>query len=762
MMERSGASRFIRWIQWSGISVATVATVVVVLACHRDYATELEQVRENAQLKMVRAREHVEEYLFNVRGILRFISLDDKVASMTRDSHGYIKAIYEDTYERHVLSEIYVIQRDFDGTHRPFMTFEHGDEEHRVEEMHDLESEKYEYEIQVEQIRRFAQNPAIKAQISPPGPLCVNKTGMVYSVPIRSQGELVGIVAGMIPEENISKFLEIVDCHEMVLLVNEQGNIFACEDMDEQTVTCFQAQLGTQGIKEFFKGRRELFKVGKYQVSVTEANVDDRQKWYIAYMHDEVAHLQVDGFIGILGRYSISAMVFLLGITVTFLCRSLCKRLVVEENLRKAKEEVEEINEELVKTTALANHMAAEAGMASAAKSLFLANMSHEIRTPMNAIIGFSDLVAEEDLTDQQREYVRIIRDSGHNLLDLINDILDLSRIEAGRLSTDIVDCSLGQLLHVIESMIRPGAKDKELDFKIVEGNRLPAQIRTDPARLQQCLINLVSNAVKFTEEGHVCVKVSLEGKDDQPYIRFDVEDTGIGISVEKQEEIFESFTQADGSTSRRHAGTGLGLAITKQLTELLGGQLTVTSEKDTGSVFSLVIPAGVDVTKQPALDRNNIVDHMGSEKEKRERAKFSGHVLVAEDVKTNQMLSESLLKRMGLEVTIAEDGNEAVQQALTGAFDMILMDIQMPNMNGYDATKALREKGLTIPIIAITANAMKGDDKKCVEAGCDDYLAKPIDHRELLKTVGKYLPLNDETLSEEIDSVKSQANELS
>ena len=205
-----------------------------------------------------------------------------------------------------------------------------------------------------------------------------------------------------------------------------------------------------------------------------------------------------------------------------------------------------------------------------------------------------------------------------------------------------------------------------------------------------------------------------------------------------------------------------MGLTITKQLVELLGGRLTLTSEAGKGSVFSLVIPAGVDVTKQPFLDKNNIAGRIDTDKHKTGQPQFSGRALVVEDVKTNQVLMESLLKRLGLQVTIAEDGKEAVQKALSEPFDLIFMDIQMPNMNGYEATQALRKEGMSTPIVALTANAMKGDDKKCLEAGCDGYLAKPIDRRELLKAIGKYLPSKSDDLNEKIDSVKTQMDELS
>ena len=432
-----------------------------------------------------------------------------------------------------------------------------------------------------------------------------------------------------------------------------------------------------------------------------------------------------------------------------------------EQQLRATNQQLQSEISEHKKTEQALKLAKKEAEIANQSKSQFLANMSHEIRTPMNTIIGFSDLLADEDFTDQQRDYVNTIRKSGQNLVALIDDILDLSKIEAGKLDVEILDCSLGKVLNSTESIMRPKAIEEGVDFEIVESKDLPAQIRTDSTRLLQCLINLVNNAIKFTEKGRVYLNVSLEDKNNQPYIRFDVEDTGIGIPPERQENIFESFVQADGSTSRKFGGAGLGLAITKQLSELLGGELTLTSEEGKGSVFSIVIPAGLDVTKQPLLDRYNIANYTDIAKEQMEQPEFSGHVLVAEDVETNQMLAKSLLERMGLEVIIAADGEEAVEKALAQEFDLILMDIQMPYMNGYEATKTLRKKGITTPIIALTAYAMKGDDKKCTEASCNDYLSKPIDRRELLKIIAEYLPSKSRALSNTVHSAKSEVDEL-
>ena len=392
------------------------------------------------------------------------------------------------------------------------------------------------------------------------------------------------------------------------------------------------------------------------------------------------------------------------------------------------------------------------------AKSQFLANMSHEIRTPMNSIIGFSEMLAGDNLTDEQRQYANLIRESGKSLMKVINDILDFSKMEAGKLEVDLTECDLARILREIDSMLRPRAERKKLKFGVSRSNRLPARIRTDPTRLRQCLINLASNAIKFTDKGHVHIDCLVEHTGDNvPLIRFDVEDTGIGIKPEDCERIFACFTQADGSTARKHGGTGLGLAITRQLALLLGGELTVASEEGKGSTFSLVIPTGLDSTEPLHSDADDTAEQIDSSGEKAGLPTFSGHVLVAEDVETNRVLVKALLKRMGLDVTIAADGNEAVQKARAQDFDLIFMDIQMPEMDGYQATRAIREQGIKTPIIALTAHAMKGDDQKCIEAGCDDYLSKPIDRRRLLEKIQKYLRVRNGAVCERTDAIKPQ-----
>jgi signal transduction histidine kinase len=399
-----------------------------------------------------------------------------------------------------------------------------------------------------------------------------------------------------------------------------------------------------------------------------------------------------------------------------------------ESSILEAKQELERINARLLKATKTAQEMAAEAEKANAAKSQFLANMSHEIRTPMNAIIGFSEVLGEELLTEQQKQYIKLILNSSRHLLELVNNILDFSKIEAGQMSTESIECDIRAILENIESLMNPLVNKKNLQLKIGCSDDVPIAIMTDSARLRQCLINLLSNAVKFTEQGYVKIFVHKILKDNNPFIEFEVSDTGIGIPTEKLGSIFDSFTQADGSTTRKYGGTGLGLTITKQLAALLGGDVTVESRPGQGSTFRFYIPATTPQERPTEMKQGS------------SRTEFSGRVLVVEDGLANQTLIKSILEKLGFVVTIADNGLEAIDAVKNQHFEMIFMDMQMPNMNGYEATGRIRSLGINMPIVAMTANTAAGDEKQCLAAGCDDFVPKPLDKAHLLKVIKEHL----------------------
>lgn len=414
--------------------------------------------------------------------------------------------------------------------------------------------------------------------------------------------------------------------------------------------------------------------------------------------------------------------------------------------LNQMAERVQQTEEELRKSNDHLLELLEEVRKADVMKSEFLANMSHEIRTPMSAILGFGELLKEEEqLSGRQKEYVQMILNNGRMLLQLINDILDFSKIEAGKLKVERIDFSLSEFLEDLFSTLHPLASAKGLQFEILQCSDLPGMLRSDPVRLRQCLINLAGNAIKFTEKGHVFINVMKEQQDNTDFIRFDVEDTGIGIPEDKLAVIFEAFTQADSSMTRRYGGTGLGLSITRRLIQLLGGKITVHSTVGRGSVFSIQLPTGIDPSEQTSHNRYETAEKAIQQpsEDEAEKLRLSGRILVAEDAKANQMLIRLLLEKEGLQAVVVENGQEALEAVLREPFDLVLMDMQMPVMSGLEAVQAIRAKGLTLPIIALTALAMKGDDEKCLKAGCDGYLSKPIDRKALRQILQKYLSKN-------------------
>lgn len=419
------------------------------------------------------------------------------------------------------------------------------------------------------------------------------------------------------------------------------------------------------------------------------------------------------------------------------------KRIVTE--LNNAKELAELANTIAQKATRKAED-------AVKAKQQFLSNMSHEIRTPMNAIIGFTKVILKTELTPKQKEYLTAIKISGDALIVLINDILDLAKVDAGKMTFEQIpfkmESSIFAMLHLFETKIQ----EKNLKLNIEYDDSIPKVLLGDPVRLHQIILNLVSNAVKFTKKGVITVSVKLIDEDDEKTkISFAVSDTGIGIEKSKLEKIFENFQQASSGTSRLYGGTGLGLSIVKQLTHAQGGVIHVESEVSKGSIFSFTL----DFPKTTECTENDF------EMPELDVALKNINVLVAEDIPLNQLLMKTILDDFGFECNIASNGKIAIEKLETEHFDVVLMDLQMPEMNGFEATEYIRTiLKLDIPIIALTADVTTVDLAKCTAVGMNDYIAKPVDERVLYSKILSVVKKNK--FSQDFSKNKEERNQKS
>ncbi len=403
---------------------------------------------------------------------------------------------------------------------------------------------------------------------------------------------------------------------------------------------------------------------------------------------------------------------------------------------------------------------------ANQAKSAFLANMSHEIRTPMNAILGFTDLLKRGYIKNEKEslKYLNTIHSSGKNLLELINDILDLSKVESGHFDVEKVVIDPYVIIHEVIQMLLPKAKEKALELHFAAYTAVPKTIETDPARFRQIIFNLAGNAIKFTDQGRVIVGCGMEKGSSGIILYVDIVDTGIGMAQDALENIFDPFVQADTTVTRRFGGTGLGLSISRKFARALGGDIKVESEQGKGSTFRITLPVE-DVKEDQLVKPDEISLVLEDSQQEDGRWRFpEAKVLVVDDGTENRELVRVLLEEAGLTVAEAANGLEGVEKAQEYQFDIILMDVQMPVMDGFEATRTLRKNGFELPIIALTANAMKGFDKECLEAGYTEYLTKPINIDSFMEMMARHLGghLDHEKASFSTDNKMSEQSQIS
>ena len=403
------------------------------------------------------------------------------------------------------------------------------------------------------------------------------------------------------------------------------------------------------------------------------------------------------------------------------------------------------LEEKVVQSTALAQ----QAAEASRTKSQFLANMSHEIRTPLNGVLGMAELLLGTDLRGRQRRLAETLFRSGEALLSVINDILDFSKIEAGKLDLESIDFDLRDTVDGLIDLFAENAGKKGLELRCSFNGDVPSALIGDPLRLRQVLSNLISNAIKFTERGEIVVGISADGENEgKTLLRFEVRDTGIGIKAGTLSQIFDSFSQADGSTTRKYGGTGLGLAISKQLCNMMGGQIHVESVYGKGSTFSFTAFLEKQPVQPEYYDGTRLKGPRAFQETAYEKGiehSFKYRILLAEDNAVNQEVGRAMLENLGCRVDVASDGRELLRLLETGKYELIFMDCQMPEMDGYAATRQIRineSQGRThVPIVALTAHAMEGDRERCLEAGMDDYLSKPFTLQQLAEMLTRWVP---------------------
>ncbi|MFQ5501952.1 MAG: PAS domain S-box protein [Phycisphaerae bacterium] len=744
--------RSLLWIQIISAVAALVIASSVVSSNHRHRETVEEQVRARHRLKLVAAREHVEKYVAQIQLCLRSMSLYPHLFNINEDTTRYLQALYDANYDQHNLSEIYVLKPDFQGIRRPYRTFERGDEDHEVEELHSLEREEEEYAVQVRQIQRFSNDPSLNALISEPVELCVGEAGRVFSVPIRGGERLEGIVAGMIPCRVISDVLGDNNFGDIVLMANDSGSAITSKNFPDTMKSWFHERFSREGVRTFFQNRAGLFQANQYRVLSSQISIPGDLSWRIALLYDEEAALRESGISSDLEGWSAAVVVFLLGGAVVILCRvsqavlkareeaderagelrdkegrlrsildTAAEGIIIinekgiiesynhaamnmfgwtaEEAIGKnvallapppfAKEhdsyiaryletgerhiigrgreevglhkdgttfpmylsvsevrlgdrrvftgiarditEVKHAEETIRKHNEILEHRVEartaeleaakeKAEASNRAKSTFLANVSHELRTPLHGILSFAGFGINKYTSVEPKklhDYFQMIHQSGHTLLSLLNDLLDLAKLESGTMTFDYRKSELGELIHSVTKEFAALASERKIMIRCV-GPMSRVVLELDPERTKQVIRNLLSNAVKFSPIGGT-IEVGMNAANGSAVVS--VGDHGPGIPPDELDLVFDKFVQSS-KTRTGAGGTGLGLAICRQMITAQKGRIWAENNTNGGALFRFELPitptngARVDSVPSDGKDRieSGILDRSGGD----------------------------------------------------------------------------------------------------------------------------------------------------
>ena len=732
----------------------------------------IDSLRNNSAL----STEHVNDHFKNIYKSLRTIAALPSIRNTDRhgtniddDDHETIQQIYNDLAYDINVSEIYIVPIDFNHgkfdpiTRRyeePILMFDKHAKGTDKNGKPEIEDEEYDYftalmsSMRTKDIsEKNIQNGQLPIYTSPEITTCdnrlYNKTGneadrkgVILSVPFFApDGTLKGTVSTIIRTDVLKTFINQASAS----LLYQNKIITTADDVQKPSpVSAVPKSMRNNNNNN----NKELY-AEKFPLTFASNN-----GWALWVTHPE-SNFLMSNEVGVINRTTLASYISSIVLTLLFLWifytfkRRLYlnrEKMMMEARYRE-KAELEARMAEHIENVRLAHNRAlnavAAAEKADEAKSEFLANMSHELRTPMNSIIGMTRLILEEKHLDTEtREMVDIVNRSGKSLLEILNDILDLSKIEAKGLQLEIIPFDVRESVVGVIETLAPLASEKGLTLSSALDDNIP-QLMGDPLRLGRILTNLIGNAIKYTYTGQVELSLRYEAvNEENGMLSGVVTDTGIGIAQEKLDLIFEKFTQADASTTRQFGGTGLGLAITRHLIDLMGGTIGVTSTVGKGSAFNFSIPfkvAGSSNIRQEAVA--TIMDIFEQNRER--LAPEATSVLIAEDHPMNQILIRKLLRRMGLvDIDMVEDGVKALEALEKKDYDVIFMDCHMPNKNGYDTARDIRVQGRKIPIIAMTANAMVGDKERCLEAGMDDYVSKPVDPDILKKVLSQWITI--------------------